>query len=291
MAELIAEEEHHWETGSGSVGDLFHLGQDLTTDAISWNTAFDGVMVGIDVLTWAANPLGGLIAAGVGWLLEHLPFISDVWDKLTGDAEKIEQVSATWENIAKALDSAKETYADASSQIERWSGDAAESYRRCAEAFESSVGGTAAQAEAFAFVVKGVGGLVATTKDLIYTIIAEFIEFTVLPSILGAIATSWCTFGGSIGVAITYIEIQADICGVQISGKIAIASEEVVVVSERTAKGVAKLLATKEGLKTLQEGLEASKSWTREVLEALAHAGAEGGKSTVTPPTEPGGEG
>ena len=120
MGELIAEKEAKpGLEGSGSVGDVLHLGQDLYTDALSWNSAFDAGMVGIDILTWCENPLGGLISAGVGWLLEHLPLISDVWDKLTGDATAIEQVSATWENIARALDSAKQSYESASSEIEQ----------------------------------------------------------------------------------------------------------------------------------------------------------------------------
>ena len=285
MAELIAETEPTSGTeGSGTVGDIIHLGEDLTTDALSWNTAFDAAMIGVDYLTWAENPLGGLIAAGVGWLLEHLPLLSDVWDKLMGDAAKIEQVTATWENIAKALDSAKESYASASSEIEQWSGDAAESYRTCAEAYESALGATATECEAYAFVVTGVGGLVATTKDLVYTIIAEFIEFTVIPAILSALATSWFTFGSSIGVAIAYIEVQADIAGVQITGKIAMGTQEVVVISERTAKGVSKLFTMEDSLRALGKELEENKSWAKEALKALAHAGAEKGKGVVTPP-------
>ncbi len=285
MGELIAETEPTSGTeGSGTVGDIIHLGQDLTSDAVSWNTAFDAAMVGIDYLTWAENPLGGLIAAGVGWLLEHLPLLSDVWDKLTGDAAKIEQVSATWENIAKALDAAKESYASASSEIEQWSGDAADSYRKCAEAYEAALGGTATECEAFAYVVMGVGGLVATTKDLVYTIIAEFIEFTVIPAILSALATSWFTFGSSIGVAIAYIEVQADIAGVQVTKQIAVGSEEVVVVSERTVRGVTKLLTMEDALRDLGKELEENKSWAKEALKALAHAGAEKGKGAVSPP-------
>lgn len=285
MAELIAETEPRPALeGSGSVGDLINLGTDLTTDALSWNTAFDTAMVGIDILTWAENPLGGLIAAGVGWLLEHMPLISDVWDQLTGDAGKIEQVAATWENIARALDAAKESYAAASGEIEQWSGDAAESYRKCAEAYETALGATATEAEAFSLVVKGVGGLVATVKDIVYTIISEFIEFTVIPAILGALAASWFTFGGSIGVAIAYIEIQADIAGVQITGRIAVGTQQVVVISERTATAVTKLLTMETALRAFGKGLEETRSLATDALRAAVRGELEQGKSTVTPP-------
>lgn len=292
MPELIAPTESTPGTeGSGAVGDVITFSDDLISDGLNWNTAFDAGMVGIDVLTWMDNPLGGLISAGVGWLLEHLPYISDVWDKLTGDAGKIEQTSATWENIARAIDSARDSYTSASAEIEQWSGAAADSYRTCAKAYESSLSATATQAQAYSYVVKGVGGLVATTKDLIYTIISNFIEFTVIPAILSALATSWCTFGGSIGVAIAYIEVQADIAGVQISGKIAVASEEVLVISERTAKGVTKLLTMKQALKELGIRLDEERNWGKEAVKAAAHAATEKGKSTVTPPAEGGDRG
>jgi hypothetical protein len=291
VAELIAPTEPTAGTaGSGTVGDIVHLSEDLTSDALSWNTAFDAASIGIDYLTWAENPLGGLISAGVGWLLEHLPLLSDVWDKLTGDAAKIEQVSATWQNIAAALNAAKEAYASASTEIEQWSGDAAESYRTCAQAYESALGATATEASAFGYVVTGVGALVATTKDLVYTIIADFVEFTVIPAILSALATSWFTFGSSIGVAIAYIEVQADIAGVQVTGRIALGTEEVVVVSERTATGVTKLLTMEDSLRALGKGLEEGKSWGQEALKALAHSGAESGKGAMAPRGEEGEE-
>ncbi|MEO6887268.1 MAG: hypothetical protein ABI232_13420 [Jatrophihabitantaceae bacterium] len=268
--------------GSGAAGDIFHLGQDLVTDSVSWDTLFDGGMVGIDILTNCANPLGGLISAGVGWLLEHFPGISDVWDKLMGDAAAIEQIANTWDNISRSLGESQSAYVTASNQVEQWSGTASDSYRQVANAYSSSLAGASTEAEALAVVVRLVGGIVATLKDLVYTLISEFIEFTVLPAILGAIATSWCTFGGSIGVAITYIEIQADITAGRVTVQITRTTEELIVVSERTAKVLAKLAKMKAALKDLTEELDKNKSTVREVLLAGGHAGAEQGKGGVS---------
>lgn len=271
MAGLIAPDASSGLDGAGAAGDLVHLGQDLTSDALSWNTAFDAAEIGFDYLSYAGNPFGALISAGVGWLLEHLPYISDAWDKLTGDAGKIEQTAATWENIAQALAASQQAFGSASAQVEQWSGAAADSYRTCAEGYASMLDGTGTQAEAFALAVRGVGGLVATVKDVVYMIISDFIEFTVIPAILGAIATSWCTFGGSIGVAIAYIEVQADIAGVQITGRIAVGTQEVLVVSERTAKAVAKLLAAEDAVRAFGRRLEDSTKFGTEVLKVLGH--------------------
>lgn len=257
---LIAENEgtSTWE-GSGAAGDLFHLGQDVLSDALSWNTAFDAGLVGIDVLSSMENPLGALLASGVGWLLEHIPGISEVWDKLTGSAAAIEQIAGTWDNIAKSLSSSQSSYVTSSAQIEQWSGPAATSYRQVADGYASALAGASAEAEALAIVVRGVGALVATLKDIVYTLIADFIEFTVLPAILSALATAWCTFGASVAAAITYIEIQADVAAGQITLQITRTTEEIVVISERAAKAIGKLGELESALKKLAEDVNVGK--------------------------------
>lgn len=245
--------------GAGAAGDLFHLGQDVLSDALSWNTAFDAGLVGIDVLSSMENPLGALIASGVGWLLEHVPGLSDVWDKLTGSAAAIEQIAGTWDDIARSLSTSRSSYVTSSQQIERWSGPAATSYRQVADGYAAALGGASAEAEALAIVVRGVGALVATLKDVVYTLIADFVEFTVLPAILGALATAWCTFGASVAAAITYIEIQADVAAGQITLKITKTTEEILVISERAAAAISKLAKLESALKKLAEDVSVAK--------------------------------
>jgi len=276
VGELIAEEEAKPALeGTGAVGDVLHLGNDLFGDGTGWETLVDGGLVGIDILANMENPLGGLISAGVGWLLEHVPGISDIWDKLTGDPAAIEQIAATWENIAHSLEESCKEYTSTSSQIETWSGPAKESYTQVANAYASALGGTSTEAEALSVVVKLIGGLVAATKDLIYTIISDFVEFTVLPAILGALATSWCTFGGSVAAAITYIEIQADVAAGQITIKITHTTEQIVVISERTATVIGKLAKLEHALTELGEEVAKNKNLAKEALLAVAHGETE----------------
>jgi ribosomal protein S5 len=276
VAELIAEDEPKPALeGTGPVGDVLHLGNDLFGDGTGWEGLVDGAMCGLDILMYCENPLGGLIAAGVGWLLEHVPGVSDVWDKLTGDAGAIEQIAGTWDNISKSLDSSHSSYATSASQIEKWSGPAAKSYAQVSNAYATAIAGASTEAEALSIVVRLIGGLVAGTKDIVYDLISEFIEFTVLPAILGAIATSWCTFGGSIAVAVTYIEIQADITAGQVTLKITHTSEQIVVVGERTVKVVGKLGKMERALKELAEALEKNKSLAKKLLLPVVHGEVE----------------
>jgi hypothetical protein len=276
VSELIAEKEGTpGLEGTGAVGDVIHLGSDLFGDGTGWETLVDGGLVGIDILANMENPLNGLISAGVGWLLEHVPGISDIWDKLTGDPGAIEQIAATWENIARSLEESGNAYTSASSQIESWSGPAKESYTQVANAYATALAGTSTEAEALSVVVKLVGGLVAGAKDVIYTIISDFVEFTVLPAILSALATSWCTFGGSVAAAITYIEIQADIAAGQITLKITHTTEQITVISERTATVVGKLAKLEHALSELAKEVDQSRNIAKELLIAAAHGETE----------------
>lgn len=285
--ELIAENEgKEAGEGGGAALDIYNLGHDLFTDGVGWESGMDTVMVGLDVLSNMEDPLRGLISAGVGWLLEHIPGISELWDKLMGDAASIEQIAATWDNISHALSANCTAFGQASGQIENWSGKARDSYTNVAKAYEASVQGTSVESEALSVVVRLIGGLCATLKDIVYGIISEFIEFTVIPAILSALATAWCTFGGSVAAAITYIEIQADISAGQITVKITRVTEEITVLSERAAKIVGKLDKMRSALKDLAEELEKNKTLATQLREyalAGAHAGAEQGRSATRP--------
>ncbi|GAA1269738.1 hypothetical protein [Saccharothrix xinjiangensis] len=61
----------------------------------------------------AANPLGMLASAGVGWLLEHISFLREPLDALLGDAFKreMEQMAAEYEALGKTMDGAAAIYA------------------------------------------------------------------------------------------------------------------------------------------------------------------------------------
>lgn len=51
----------------------------------------------------ALDPFGAILAAGVGWLMEHVGPLSDALDSLTGDPDQIKAHSETWKNIAVEL--------------------------------------------------------------------------------------------------------------------------------------------------------------------------------------------
>ncbi|MGI5501095.1 hypothetical protein [Lentzea sp. CA-135723] len=65
------------------------------------------------VAGFLADPLAGLIGAGFGWLIEHVPFLREPLDWLTGDQQQLDSMSKTWGNVANHLD-------QVSTDLEQW---------------------------------------------------------------------------------------------------------------------------------------------------------------------------
>lgn len=79
-----------------------------TFSAISQGNWAEGLMNAaggaMGVAGFLADPLAGLIGAGFGWLIEHVPFLREPLDWLTGDQEQLDSMSKTWGNIANHLE-------------------------------------------------------------------------------------------------------------------------------------------------------------------------------------------
>ncbi|MFD5095028.1 WXG100 family type VII secretion target [Amycolatopsis thailandensis] len=159
--------------------------------------AMDGVSVGLDALSMVLNPLGELVKAGVGWLMENLDFIREPLEILTGDPDLVQQAAQTWNNIAAELEAVARDYESSLSTTSGWDGDAAIAYRRVALQYTQSLRDVAAEAKDSAQWITTGGMVVATARALIFDIIASFISDVITRALL-ALASSWFTLGGSV---------------------------------------------------------------------------------------------
>ncbi|HET6286897.1 MAG TPA: PPE domain-containing protein [Amycolatopsis sp.] len=184
-----------FDSGSSVVGDIYPgaKGEDLDAFAV----AMDGVSFGLDVLSMVLNPLGELVKAGVGWLMENLDFIREPLEILTGDPDLVQQAAQTWNNIAAELEGVAGDYEGALSTTSGWDGDAAIAYRRVALQYTQSLRDVAAEAKDSAQWITTGGMVVATARALIFDIIATFIGDVITRALL-ALASSWFTLGGSV---------------------------------------------------------------------------------------------
>ncbi|MET8999463.1 DUF6531 domain-containing protein [Amycolatopsis sp. NPDC004169] len=138
--------------------------------------AMGAVGVALDTLSMALDPFGAILAAGVGWLLEHVGPLSAALDALTGDADQIKAQSETWANVAKELGAVGQDLTDmVKADLQSWTGNAADQYRsRAADTVDIL---TAAQkgCEGASSGVKTAGEVVAAVRMLVRDIIAELV--------------------------------------------------------------------------------------------------------------------
>ena len=64
-----------------------------------------------DAAAAASDPIGTLIAMGLGWVLDHVQPFNTWLEQLTGDADQVKAHAATWKNVQKHLQATAEAMA------------------------------------------------------------------------------------------------------------------------------------------------------------------------------------
>jgi hypothetical protein len=87
--------------------------------------AFSGVL---DTVAAVSDPLGSLIAAGLGWLIEHVEPLSGWFNDLTGDAGQVAGFAQTWANVASRMHDSGDLYTRRLSDLDAMSGATIDAY-------------------------------------------------------------------------------------------------------------------------------------------------------------------
>ncbi|MGC7094127.1 WXG100 family type VII secretion target [Amycolatopsis lurida] len=204
--------------GAGIVDTVYQAANDFNNPE-DW--AMDGLALGLDALGLIANPLGGLLSAGIGWLIEHLDFLKEPLDDLAGDPGKINEIAAVWgEQIRKEVGQIADDYNKAiESETAGWEGEASVKYRETGQQIVEQIKSLDAASAAVSEGLRGSGQLVATVRGIIRDIIAEVVAEIVLAA-AAALATSWCTLGGSIAAFTGWAVARGAATAGKIAGKI-----------------------------------------------------------------------
>jgi hypothetical protein len=135
-----------------------------------------GVGGSLDVLDVAIDPLGSLVAWGVGWLMEHVKPLKDALDWLAGNPDEIAAHAATWRNVAASATGTHQQYADAvRAHTADWSRASGDAYRGHAAQQLDAIGGVATASEAISYAVEGAGLLVGLVRGIVRDLIAQFV--------------------------------------------------------------------------------------------------------------------
>jgi hypothetical protein len=223
---LIAKpKDPEWQTGMGIAdslvgawGDTFGKKEDEEWNAFA--VGVDGISVGLDALSIIMNPLGELVKAGVGWLMEHVSLLREPLDLLTGNGNAVGAVAETWTNIAKEFSESADAYRQELAKTEGWDGDGAYAYRQTAQDYIGALDGIAGECENTAQGISIAGMVVGTVRALVYDAIASFISRIITEALIAA-ATSVVSLGSSVAVFISSMLVDLGLLLTKIGKKLA----------------------------------------------------------------------
>ncbi|MEV6343137.1 hypothetical protein [Actinoplanes sp. NPDC051851] len=225
---LIATPEGVWDklpqkvAGAGALDSGVGWWNDLITegkfDALT--VGVDTLSVGLDGLAFVIDPLGEIVKAGVGWLLEHVDFLREPLELLTGDHRAILAVSTTWDNIGGRLVTTADQYEKAMSTVAGWTGDAAQGYRTAASEYIQGLRALAEHADNTSQGVALAGVVVATERAIIFDIISSFVSRVITEALI-AMASSAVTLGGSVAAFLTSVTVDATLLATRLAKRLA----------------------------------------------------------------------
>jgi hypothetical protein len=177
-----------------------------TSNAIErgdWLSAGIGATnVAMDVISLGGDPLGSISSAGFGWLIGHIKFLREPFDKLLGDANSIVGTATGWANAGQQLTSTAERYRQSTQQQTcNWTGPAADSYRTAAATQAKNLDALAKISKSVSDAVAGAGKALAEVRKAVIDTINQACN-KIIMIIIEALAAAWGSFGASIAKGI-----------------------------------------------------------------------------------------
>ncbi|MDA3644679.1 DUF6531 domain-containing protein [Saccharopolyspora indica] len=243
---------------------------DETKKAIESGDWASGVMgavgTGLDALTMALDPFGSILAAGVGWLMEHVGPLSDALDALTGDADQIKAHSETWKNVANELGEINTEMTNmVNSDVADWAGEAADSYRKRSEDTGKLIEAAKKAAEGASEGIGTAGEVVAAVRTLVRDIIAELVGHLI----------SWALqVLATLGIAMAWVVPQV----------VAAVAKTVAKIADVTTKLVKAMKSLGKLMKKLGDGFGDAKKALDKIKK---DKGGSGNKPDSPAPTKP----
>ncbi|MET0783056.1 MAG: hypothetical protein ABWY53_01910, partial [Leifsonia flava] len=143
-----------------------------------------------DTVAAVMDPLGSLIAAGLGWIMEHLEPLKGWLNDLTGDAGEVAGFAATWANIGASLAASGDNLVSVLGDLDASEGDAIDAYRRFQQETAEHLRAAGGWAEAIGVGMNIAATIVKIVHDLTRDAIAQIVG-----SVISYAATLVITLG------------------------------------------------------------------------------------------------
>lgn len=228
---------------------------------------------GLDTLGVAMDPLGSLAAAGVGWAIEHLPFLREPLDAMLGDPDEIGDRARAWHLLSRELDAQADAFAElVTRDVGGWQGEAADAYRAAAGRLHEALASTGADAAGVGETVLASGAMVGTVRSLIRDAIAEWVGKLILWLVASVVSA-----GLAAAAAVPSMVLEATTLALHAADTISKVVARLEEASAALAKLVANMGGTADELASIGSRLPAGSTdvaASRGARDAVAAAGA-----------------
>ncbi|UOX88699.1 hypothetical protein MUY14_44715 [Amycolatopsis sp. FBCC-B4732] len=268
-----------WKQVGDSIGKVqTEHGGDLA--AVSVELGINVISAVLDTVAFAMDPLAKLIAAGLGWLIEHVSFLKWPLDQVAGNPSEVTKVANELHKIGESLrNTGTELDETLKSTITQWQGKGYDSFLKSINDRKGWIDANAKAADVAGYMVETTGALIGAVRSLLRDIITTILG-DIISTMLIALALAIPTFGASIAVGVTKC--------------VATVSVQVAAMMAKLAKVVAyagRTLARLTGLSKLVKGKPGSSSSAGHEMTpmpppgtAITHDRPGGGAAPTTRP-------
>jgi hypothetical protein len=286
-----------WKQVGDSIGKVqTEHGGDLA--AVSVELGINVISAVLDTVAFAMDPLAKLIAAGLGWLIEHVSFLKWPLDQVAGNPSEVTKLANELHKIGESLRTTGTELDDTlKSTITQWQGKGYDSFVKSIDDRKGWIDANAKASDVAGYMVETTGALIAAVRSLLRDIITTILG-DIISTMLIALALAIPTFGASIAVGVGKVVVQVSIQVAAMTAKLA----KVVAYAGRTLARLtqlSKLVKPKPGASTAGHELSnlppagAVPNFSRPLPKppgtAVTHDGPSGGGAT--PSTRPPGDG
>lgn len=158
----------------------------------------------LDTAAAVIDPIGTLIANGLGWVLDHVEPLKSWFNDFTGDAAEVAAFSQTWANAGNHLHDVASAYQSSLSHLDELSGATIEAYFAHAKGMIAHLHGTGDWAGAMATGLQLASTLVQLVHDLVRDALSQIVG-----TAISAIGLSVATVGLGIPAAAAQVGARA----------------------------------------------------------------------------------
>jgi uncharacterized protein YukE len=193
-------------------GDLAAVGVELGINLIS---------AALDTVAFVMDPLSKLIAAGLGWLIEHVSFLKWPLDQVAGNPAEVTKVANELHKIGESLRNTGTELDDTlKSTITQWQGKGHDSFEKSINDRKGRLDANAKASDVAGYMVETTGALIAAVRALLRDIITTILG-DIISTMLIALAMAAFTFGASIAVGVSKIVVQVSVQVAAMAAKLA----------------------------------------------------------------------